>query len=148
MIESAGLKAGDEVQLHLAHVPVELRKGGTKGTPRNPLANCEVTRNTLATVVVSGPQTYRQVLAEHGTTPVGKQPWYEWVRDGVVRHRSGNGGMYFACIPSGQVVNTYFVDGRPATSEEIEAIRAYRRISGTPLMFTFHETDIAAITKA
>ena len=147
MIESAGLKAGDEVKVHLHGVVVEMLKGGTKGTPRNPLAYRRVTRNTDAVVTVSGPNTYREILAEQGAVPAGKQPWFTWVRDGVVSHRTTNGD-YFACVPTGPASSEFFVDGRPATSEEVATIHRYRKSSGTPTMMVFKEENVAAITKA
>jgi hypothetical protein len=115
----------------------KMNKGGRAGVAPNPLFG-RVTRDHRVTVTVAGPETYSNVLENRtGEAPAGKAPWFEWVKDGVVRHKE-TGALYLAAVPtSAKRVARYLVDGREATEAEIATIREYSPDKGEPQFLCF-----------
>ena len=102
----------------------------------NPLVG-RVTRNHRLIVTVAGPQSYANRLGKQGEEPVGRTPWYRWVKEGVVTHPE-TGKMYLAALPTGAQRHVkYLVDGREASAEELEVIRQFTPDKGEPDMLCF-----------
>ncbi len=112
-------------------------KEGRSVVPLNPLYG-RVTRDHRVTVTVAGPRTYSNVLeARTGEAPVGKAPWFVWVRDGLVMHKE-TGALYLAAVPtSAKRVTRYLVDGREATTKELAIISEYTPDKAEPQFLCF-----------
>ena len=115
----------------------KMNKGGRYGVPLNPLLG-RVTRDHRVTVTVAGPETYGNVLeARTGEAPVGKEPWFEWVRDGLVAHKA-TGVLYLAAVPTSvKRISRYLVDGQEATEAQLATIRQYTPEKEAPQFLCF-----------
>lgn len=115
----------------------EMNKGGRAGVPLNPLLG-RVTRDHRIVATIAGPETYGNGMERDGLEMSGKVPWFRFVADGLVAHRNDATRLYVACVPtSAQRTIRYLVDGRPATDEEVQQIRAYTPEKPTPRFLTF-----------
>jgi hypothetical protein len=121
MINIEQIKAG-RIATVLMEGEYKLNKGGRSGTPINEYYG-RVTRKFRFTITLAGEETYYNINPD----AVGKPSWFEFVKDGLVRHKT-NGQLYLAGIPTNNTNNKYelYVDGRPITKEEYEAIQQYR----------------------
>ena len=118
--------------------PHKMRKTG------NPLAD-RVTRDHVLKVNLAGPKSYARSLAKEGETPAGEAPWFEWVKDGVVRSRK-TGELYIAGLPSkAKRVLRYYVDGRPATESELQQIKDFTPSTGELKFITFKIEDVSNV---
>lgn len=115
----------------------KMNKGGRAGVPPNPLTG-RVTRDHRVTVTVAGPETYGNVLeARTGEAPAGKEPWFRWVKDGLVAHKQ-TGALYLAAVPtSAKRVTKYLVDGQEATEAQLVTIREYSPDKEPPQFLCF-----------
>ena len=121
----------------------KMNKGGRSGVPLNPLLG-RVTRDHRIVVTIAGPETYSNVLENRtGEAPVGKAPWFTWVRDGLVAHKE-TGELYLAAVPtSAKRVTRYLVDGREATDAELVTIREYTPDKGEPQFLCFKLENVS-----
>jgi len=121
-----------------------MNKGGRKGVPMNPLLG-RVTRDHRLVVTVAGPETYANIYPDRngGEEPPGKAPWFVWVRDGLVAHKT-TGELYLAAVPTNAKRTTrYLVDGRDATPEELETIREYTPDKEAPGFLCFKLENVS-----
>ena len=121
MIDLNTVKAG-----HIATVLMEgeykMNKGGRSGIPLNKYSG-RVTRAYRFAITLAGEETYNNKYPD----AVGKPNWFEFVRDGVVRHKT-TGQLYLAGLPTNSKKNRFdlLVDGQPITQEQRDAIQQYR----------------------
>ena len=144
MIDIDTIKAG-RIATVLLQGEHKMNKGGRGGVAPNPLLG-RVTRDHRVTVTVAGPETYSNVLeARTGEAPVGKSPWFRWVKDGLVAHKE-TGELYLAAVPtSSKRKIAYLVDGREATTEELETIKAYTPQKDDPQFLCFKLESVANV---
>jgi hypothetical protein len=143
MIDIDTIKAG-----HIATVLLQgehkMNKGGRSGIPVNPLTG-RVTRDHRIIANVAGIGSYGRRLEKEGREPVGKPTWWEWVKDGVVRHKV-TGELYIAALPSSAKLTTrYLVDGREATPKELETIRSYTPEKDNPEFLLFKMENVVNV---
>jgi len=120
----------------------KMNKGGRGGIAPNPLFG-RVTRDHRVVVNAAGIGSYGRRLEKDGREPVGKPTWWEWVRDGVVRHKT-TGELYFAGLPTSAKINArYLVDGREATESELQTIRAYSPEKDDPEFLLFKLENVS-----
>jgi len=122
MIDINTIKAG-RIATILLEGEYKLNKGGRSGIPINKYSG-RVTRKFRFTITLAGEETYYNINPD----AVGKQAWFDFVKDGLVRNRK-TGQLYLAGIPHNNPNNKYelLVDGRPITKEEYDAIQQYRQ---------------------
>lgn len=144
MIDIDTIKAG-RIATVILQGEHEMNKGGRGGVAPNPLLG-RVTRDHRITVTVAGPETYSNVLENRtGEAPAGRAPWFQWVKDGLVAHKQ-TGALYLAAVPtSSKRKIAYLVDGREATPEELETIKAYTPDKGDPQFLCFKLENVANI---
>ena len=121
-----------------------MNKGGRKGVALNPLLG-RVTRDHRLVVTIAGPETYNHIypLRNGGEEAPGKEPWFVWVKDGVVAHKT-TGELYLAAVPTSAKRTTRFlVDGRDATPEELETIRDYTPEKEAPGFLCFKLENVS-----
>jgi hypothetical protein len=105
-----------------------MNKGGRKGIPLNPYIG-RVTRNHRFTITIAGEQTYANVQARKGNDIAGKEPWFRFIKDGVVVHKQTN-QLYIAGIPTSNVGKIeYLLDNRPMTQAELDILYTYKPAS-------------------
>ena len=121
MINIEQIKAG-RIATVLMQGEYKMNKGGRSGIPINEYSG-RVTRKYRFTMTLAGPETYYNKYPD----AVGKQAWFEFVKDGLVRHTK-TGQLYLAGLPCDNANNKYelLIDGRPITKEEYDAIQQYR----------------------
>lgn len=122
MIDINTIKAG-RIATILLEGEYKLNKGGRSGIPINKYSG-RVTRKFRFTITLAGEETYYNINPD----AVGKQAWFEFVKDGLVRNRK-TGQLYLAGIPHDNKNNRFdlYIDGRPITKEEYDAIQQYRQ---------------------
>ena len=122
MIDINTIKAG-RIATILLEGEYKLQTGGRSGIPLNEYKG-RVTRKFRFTITLAGEETYYNINPD----AVGKQAWFDFVKDGLVRNRK-TGQLYLAGIPHNNPNNKYelLVDGRPITKEEYDAIQQYRQ---------------------
>jgi hypothetical protein len=122
MIDLNKVRAGN-IATVLLQGEYKMNKGGTKGTAINKYYG-RVTRDYRFTITLAGEETYYNINPD----AVGKQAWFEFVKDGLVRNRK-TGQLYLAGIPHDNKNNRFdlYIDGRPITKEEYDAIQQYRQ---------------------
>ena len=122
MIDINTIKAG-RIATILLEGEYKLNKGGRSGIPINEYSG-RVTRKFRFTITLAGEETYYNINPD----AVGKQAWFEFVKDGLVRNRK-TGQLYLAGIPHDNKNNRFdlYIDGRPITKEEYDAIQQYRQ---------------------
>lgn len=110
----------------------------------NPLVG-RVTRDHRIVVQVAGPESYTNRLEKQGETPAGRAPWFQWVKPGIVQHKT-TGDLYLAATPTRrEPVTRYLVDGRPATQDEIATIREFTPDKGEPEFLCFRLENVENI---
>jgi len=121
MININTIKAG-----HIATVLMEgeykLNTGGRSGLPLNEYKG-RVTRAYRFAITLAGEETYNNKYPDS----VGKPNWFEFVKDGVVKHKT-TGQLYLAGLPTNSKKNRFdlLVDGQPITKEQYDYIQKYR----------------------
>lgn len=122
MIDINTIKAG-RIATILLEGEYKLNKGGRSGIPINKYSG-RVTRKFRFTITLAGEETYYNINPD----AVGKQAWFDFVKDGLVRNRK-TGQLYLAGIPHDNKNNRFdlYIDGRPITKEEYDAIQQYRQ---------------------
>jgi len=121
MININTIKAG-----HIATVLMEgeykLNTGGRSGLPLNEYKG-RVTRAYRFAITLAGEETYNNKYPDS----VGKPNWFEFVKDGVVKHKT-TGQLYLAGLPTNSKKNRFdlLVDGQPITEEQYNYIQKYR----------------------
>lgn len=122
MIDINTIKAG-RIATILLEGEYKLQTGGRSGIPLNEYKG-RVTRKFRFTITLAGEETYYNINPD----AVGKQAWFEFVKDGLVRNRK-TGQLYLAGIPHDNKNNRFdlYIDGRPITKEEYDAIQQYRQ---------------------
>ncbi len=143
MINIENIRAG-QVATILIQGEHKMNKGGRSGVPLNPLTG-RVTRDHRVVVNVAGLGSYGRRLEKDGREPVGKPTWWEWVKDGVARHKT-DGNLYLVGLPSNaQRTIRFLVDGREATPEEIATIREYTPDKDDPEFLLFRLDSVANV---
>jgi len=105
-----------------------MNKGGRKGIAINPFLG-RVTRNHRFTITIAGEETYTNIQTRKGNEIAGKEPWFRFIKDGLVVHKQTN-QLYIAGIPTSNVGKIeYLLDGRPMTQEELETLYKYKPAS-------------------
>jgi hypothetical protein len=105
-----------------------MNKGGRKGIAINPFLG-RVTRNHRFTITIAGEETYTNIQTRKGNEIAGKEPWFRFIKDGLVVHKQTN-QLYIAGIPTSNVGKIeYLLDGRPMTEEELETLYKYKPAS-------------------
>lgn len=122
MIDINTIKAG-RIATILLEGEYKLQTGGRSGIPLNEYKG-RVTRKFRFTITLAGEETYYNINPD----AVGKQAWFDFVKDGLVRNRK-TGQLYLAGIPHDNKNNRFdlYIDGRPITKEEYDAIQQYRQ---------------------
>ena len=122
MIDINTIKAG-RIATILLEGEYKLNKGGRSGIPINKYSG-RVTRKFRFTITLAGEETYYNINPD----AVGKPAWFEFVKDGLVRNKK-TGQLYLAGIPHDNKNNRFdlYIDGRPITKEEYDAIQQYRQ---------------------
>ena len=122
MININTIRAG-QIATILLEGEYKLQTGGRSGIPLN-MYKGRVTRKFRFTITLAGEETYYNINPD----AVGKQAWFEFVKDGLVRNRK-TGQLYLAGIPHDNKNNRFdlYIDGRPITKEEYDAIQQYRQ---------------------
>ena len=122
MININSIKAG-RIATILMQGDYDMNKGGRNGIAINPLLG-RVTRDYRFSITLAGPETYYNINPD----AVGKPAWFEFVQDGLVRHKT-NGKLYVAGIPRDNKNNKFdlLVDGRPITQDELAIIEQYKK---------------------
>lgn len=122
MIDINTIKAG-RIATILLEGEYKLNKGGRSGIPINEYSG-RVTRKFRFTITLAGEETYYNINPD----AVGKPTWFEFVKDGLVRNKK-TGQLYLAGIPHDNKNNRFdlYIDGRPITKEEYDAIQQYRQ---------------------
>jgi len=121
MININTIKAG-----HIATVLMQgeykLNTGGRSGLPLNEYKG-RVTRAYRFAITLAGEETYNNKYPDS----VGKPNWFEFVKDGVVKHKT-TGQLYLAGLPTNSKKNRFdlLVDGQPITEEQYNYIQKYR----------------------
>ena len=121
MININTIKAG-----HIATVLMQgeykLNTGGRSGLPLNEYKG-RVTRAYRFAITLAGEETYNNKYPDS----VGKPNWFEFVKDGVVKHKT-TGQLYLAGLPTNSKKNRFdlLVDNKPITQEQYEYIQQYR----------------------
>ena len=131
MININTIKAG-----HIATVLMEgeykLNTGGRSGLPLNEYKG-RVTRAYRFAITLAGEETYNNKYPDS----VGKPNWFEFVKDGVVKHKT-TGQLYLAGLPTNSKKNRFdlLVDGQPITEEQYNYIQKYRSEKEEPKFLT------------
>ena len=131
MININTIKAG-----HIATVLMEgeykLNTGGRSGLPLNEYKG-RVTRAYRFAITLAGEETYNNKYPDS----VGKPNWFEFVKDGVVKHKT-TGQLYLAGLPTNSKKNRFdlLVDGQPITEEQYNYIQKYRSDKEEPKFLT------------
>ena len=127
MINTATIKAG-QIATILLQGELSMNKGGRKGIALNPYIG-RVTRNHRFTITIAGEQTYSNIQTRKGNDIVGKEPWFRFIKDGLVIHKQTN-QLYSAGIPTSNVGKIeYLLDGRPMTEAELDILYTYKPAS-------------------
>jgi hypothetical protein len=127
MINTATIKAG-QIATILLQGELSMNKGGRKGIAINPFLG-RVTRNHRFTITIAGEETYTNIQTRKGNEIAGKEPWFRFIKDGLVVHKQTN-QLYIAGIPTSNVGKIeYLLDGRPMTEEELETLYKYKPAS-------------------
>jgi hypothetical protein len=127
MINTATIKAG-QIATILLQGELSMNKGGRKGIAINPFLG-RVTRNHRFTITIAGEETYYNIQTRKGNDIAGKEPWFRFIKDGLVVHKQTN-QLYIAGIPTSNVGKIeYLLDGRPMTEEELETLYKYKPAS-------------------
>jgi hypothetical protein len=127
MINTATIKAG-QIATILLQGELSMNKGGRKGIAINPFLG-RVTRNHRFTITIAGEETYTNIQTRKGNEIAGKEPWFRFIKDGLVVHKQTN-QLYIAGIPTSNVGKIeYLLDGRPMTQEELETLYKYKPAS-------------------
>ena len=131
MINLNKVRAGN-IATVLLQGEYKMNKGGTKGTPLNKYYG-RVTRDYRFTITLAGEETYYNINPD----AVGKPAWFEFVKDGLVRHNK-TGQLYLAGLPTNSKNNRFdlYIDGQPITEEEYNYIQKYRSDSDKPKFLT------------
>jgi len=142
VIDSSKIRAGQLATVVLTGEH-KMNKGGRYGVPLNPLLG-RVTRDHRLTVTVAGPETYSNVLeGRTGEAPAGKEPWFRWVKDGLVEHKT-TGVLYLAAVPtSAKRISRYLVDGQEASAAQLVTIREYTPDKEAPQFLCFSLENVA-----
>ena len=131
MININTIKAG-----HIATVLMQgeykLNTGGRSGLPLNEYKG-RVTRAYRFAITLAGEETYNNKYPDS----VGKPNWFEFVKDGVVKHKT-TGQLYLAGLPTNSKKNRFdlLVDGQPITEEQYNYIQKYRSDKEEPKFLT------------
>ena len=127
MINTATIKAG-QIATILLQGELSMNKGGSKGIGINPYIG-RVTRNHRFTITIAGEETYNNIQTRKGNVIVGKEPWFRFIKDGLVVHKQTN-QLYIAGIPTSNVGKIeYLLDGRPMTEDELITLYIYKPAS-------------------
>jgi len=140
MININTIKAG-HIATILLQGEYELKTGGRSGIPLN-IYKGRVTRDFRFTISLAGEDTYNNIFPD----AVGKPTWFEFIKDGLVRNKK-TGQLYLAGIPHNNPKNKFdlFVDGRPITEEEYNAIQQYRSDSDKPKFLTMSIDNVVNV---
>lgn len=118
----------------------KMNKGGKSGIASNPLFGrvTKITRYTNVRLGVSYESVVRAKLERNGENPDNWQGQAssvgEHYNEYLLKSRKDD-NMYYLKIglfPNTKTESTYFVDGRPATKEEVETINAYLPAKSEP----------------
>jgi len=122
MIDINTIKAG-RIATILLEGEYKLQTGGRSGIPLN-IYKGRVTRKFRFTITLAGEETYYNIYHD----AIGKPAWFEFIKDGLVRNKK-TGQLYLAGIPHNNKNNRFdlYIDGRPITKEEYDAIQQYRQ---------------------
>lgn len=127
MIDINTIKAG-RIATILLQGELSMNKGGRNGISLNPFLG-RVTRNHRFTITVAGEETYTNIQTRKGNEIAGKEPWFRFIKDGLVIHKQ-TGKLYIAGIPTSNVSKIeYLLDGRPMTEAELEILYKYKPVS-------------------
>ena len=127
MINTATINAG-QIATILLQGELSMNKGGRKGIAINPYIG-RVTRNHRFTITIAGEETYTNIQNRKGNEIAGKEPWFRFIKDGIVVHKQTN-KLYIAGIPTSNVGKIeYLLDGRPMTEAELEILYQYKPAS-------------------
>ena len=127
MINTATIKAG-QIATILLQGELSMNKGGRKGIGINPYIG-RVTRNHRFTITIAGEETYTNIQNRKGNEIAGKEPWFRFIKDGLVVHKQTN-KLYIAGIPTSNVGKIeYLLDGRPMTEDELVTLYIYKPAS-------------------
>ena len=90
----------------------------------NPLSG-RVRRDHRIVVQVAGPESYANRLEKQGETHAGHAPWFQWVKPGIVQHKT-TGQLYLAAMPTCKpAIVKFFVDNEPASEDQLAIIRQF-----------------------
>lgn len=94
----------------------------------NPLASNDVTVRRVSTVQAAGDKTWTNYLAKRGEVPSGKPAWYDVSKENscILVHKT-NGNEYLRGLPCGITMEQYFVDGKPASEQQVAIIHAFKK---------------------
>jgi len=127
MINVNSIRAG-QIATILLQGELSMNKGGRKGIAINPFLG-RVTRNHRFSITIAGEETYTNIQTRKGNDIVGKEPWFHFIKDGIVAHKT-TGKLYIAGIPTsngGKI--EYLLDGHPMTEAELEVLYQYKPAS-------------------
>lgn len=107
----------------------------------NPMIGQNVTVRRVFSVQAAGPKTYENFLAKRGLTPAHTvAPWFRMsdfnpcIVEGITQNTLGR--KYLRGIPKGKTKEDYFVNGHPASTDEIANIQFFRRSKSAPEFVT------------
>lgn len=140
MINIESVRAG-QIATILLQGEYKMNKGGRAGLALNQYSG-RVTRKYKFAITLAGPETYYNKYPES----VGKPSWFEFVKDGLVRH-SKTGQLYLAGLPTNNNNNSYelYIDNQPITQEQYEYIQQYRTDKEEPKFLTIAIENVVNI---
>jgi hypothetical protein len=134
--DAVSLVAKREIDASLVNSPLVSPHLDAKGEKTSKhchlLSGCLIEVDRRIRVQAAGEKTWQNWLAKQGRerTPSTRKPWYETSKDNdcIVQGISENtlGKRYLRCLPKGVDSETYYVNGQPATSEQVAIIRAFK----------------------
>ena len=112
----------------------------------NPLFGADVTVRRVSTIQAAGGESWTNFLAKRGEQPAGnRKPWCveselnPCIMVGVSDNTSGQ--YYLRGFPRGITKEEYFIASQPATSAEVETIRAFKKSSSGDAEFIILNLD-------
>lgn len=95
------------------------------------LQAASITRRAVFSGNLAGPESYGNVMQKQDPTweRSDRKPWFHFVRNGIIEHNTTH-ALYLAVVNPNVTKTEYFVNGQPATAEQITDIQRFKRSSG------------------
>ena len=119
------IKAGQRITVKYSTPVAWARKTG------NPFLGQDVVKESTVAFTAAGAETYERQMEKQGRELSGKPCWHRPAtgQGPCVREHAGNGTTYLAGINHNKVSSRYFVNGAPASPEQVKEILSWTKPS-------------------